>query len=72
MGLEKGGRSAPQPHPELDDLRKVKKELEDGLVSEFLRFEDLSGFNITRVVVNRVGTSSGRSTIASIDVSIEL
>lgn len=72
MGLEKGGRAAPQPHPELDDLRKVKKELESGLMSEFLRFEDLSGFNITQVIVNRVGTSNGRSTIASVSVSIEL
>lgn len=72
MGLEKGGRAAPDPHTELDDLRRLKSELQDGLQKEFLRFEDVTGFNITEVIIDRVGTANGRTTIAGIRVRIEL
>lgn len=72
MALEKDGRAAPEPHPELDELRRVKSDMETALMSEFLRFENMTGLFITQVTINRVRTANGKSTIASIDSKIEL
>lgn len=72
MGLEKDGRAAPDPHPELDELRRVKADMENALMSEFLRFEDMTGLCITQIVIHRVATANNKTTIVSIDSKIEL
>lgn len=72
MGLEKNGRKAKEPNEYMDNLRRIKKQLEDSLISEFARFEDETGLCITDVNISRVGTPKGGSYIAGLEVRIEL